>query len=144
MQRSGSRFLPLIISLIVIVAIIFGIVSLGNALFNGSKNTSTDTPDNSRQTLLSTSLDHSVRMTTRGPIVAQEDFKSYSITVSPVSRDMTLYSGYLDEVEKQKDLHNNTRAYEQFVYALDKANMMKGTQPSDDASNDLRGICASG
>jgi outer membrane protein assembly factor BamB len=57
---------------------------------------------------------------------------------------MVVYNGYLGTVDKRSDLDNNHKAYEQFVYALDKANMMKGKVPEGDDKNDVRGICATG
>lgn len=144
MQRSSSRLFPLFIILVVVAIIIFGIVSLGRALFHSDKPVETQPVDNGRQALLDTSVGHSVQLMTRGPIVADEEFKSYTIRVSPSARSMTVYTGYLDSIDEQKKLDNNHKAYEEFVYALDKANMMKGDMPSDDAENDLRGICASG
>jgi hypothetical protein len=42
-----------------------------------------------------------------------------------------------------KQYANNQKAYEEFVYSLDKANMMKGDELKDD-KNDTRGICATG
>ncbi len=146
MQRSsGSRFLPLFLSFIVVVIIIVLIVSIARAIFGGTEKTDdSDQQDAGRTALLDTSENHSVSMTVRGPIVAQENFYSYRIVISPSQRTMDVFTGYLDDVRKSKSLGNNERAYEQFVYALDKANMMKGTMPSDDAQNDLRGICATG
>ncbi len=145
MQRSNSRFFPLFISFVVVVVVIVAIVSIGRAIFGGAQKTDeTDQQDAGRTALLDTSENHSASLTVRGPIVAQENFYSYNITISPSQRTMNVYSGYLDDVKKSKNLDNNEQAYEQFVYALDKANMMKGTMPSDDAKNDLRGICATG
>jgi hypothetical protein len=82
-------------------------------------------------------------MTVRGAIVADEQFRSYQITVSPTSRTLTVYSGYLDKKINQINLANNTRAYEEFVYALEKANYVKGTEFTGE-KNDRRGVCASG
>lgn len=145
MKNSGSRFFPMFITLIVIVLIIVAIVSIGRAIFSGGTDTpsATDT-DQGRSELLKTSSDHGVSLTVRGPIIADEDFKSYRILVTPNSRAMNVYKGYLDESERSKKLDNNAEAYEQFVYALDKANMMKGAEPSNEELNDLRGICATG
>lgn len=133
------------ITLIIIVLIIVAVVAIGRAIFSGGGDTpATTETDQGRTELLKTSDDHSVSLTVRGPIIADEDFKSYQIVVAPSSREMNVYKGYLDESERSKKLDNNTKAYEQFVYALDKANMMKGTEPSDEELNDLRGICATG
>lgn len=145
MQRSsGARLLPIFITLVIVVALVVGVVALGRALFFNGGSSQTETPDKSVAALLNTSSAHSVRMTVRGPLVAQENYQSYAIEASSNSRSMTVYKGYLDTIENQKQLGNNQKAYEQFVYSLHKANMMQGTVPSDSAMNDLRGICATG
>lgn len=146
MQRSGTRLFPLFLTLIIVIVVIVAIVSIGRAIFFSGNQSTGDTPDLDRgQTeLLKTTADHSVRLTVRGPIVADEEFKSYQITISPSTRTMVVYQGYLDEEQRTKQLDNNREAYEQFVYALDKANMMNGKMPENDAANDLRGICATG
>lgn len=146
MQRNSNRFLPLFITLIVIVLIIVAIVSIGRAIFGGggSETPAEGEADKGRTALLDSDSSNSVSLTVRGPIVADEDFKSYRITVSPSNRNMTAFTGYLDEEDRAKNLKNNTEAYEQFTHALDKANMMKGTEPSGTEEDDLRGICASG
>jgi hypothetical protein len=143
MNRGRPRLLPLFIIVLVVIVVIFGIVSIGRALFT-APTTSTQESDHGREALLSTSATHSVRMTARGPIVANENFTSYQITVSPTARTMMVYNGYVDAVSDRIELDNNQKAYEEFVYALDKANMMKGKVPDSDAKNDVRGICATG
>lgn len=148
MQRNrGARLLPMFISLIVIIIAVVLVVSIGRMLFFGAAESDTstqDTTDVGRDALLNTNSGHSTRLTVRGPIVANENFQSYTVSVSPTSRAMVVYTGYLDSVEQTKDYTNNIAAYEQFVYALDKANMMKGDEPASDVENDLRGICATG
>jgi len=149
MQRnSRARFFPLIISLVVIALIIAAVVSIGRAIFNSgdsSSNDQTSQTDQGKEALLNTSAGRSVQMTVRGPIVADEDFTSYRIAVSNSERSMNVYKGYVEEQTNGKSLENNTQAYEEFVYALDKANMMKGNSSADDESKqDIRGICARG
>lgn len=149
MQRSsGTRLLPLFITLIVIALVIAAVISIGRAVFNsGSDTDSEDTSqtDIGRESLLKTDQDRSVRMTVRGPIVAEEDFKSYQVTVSPAGRIMTVHKGYLQERTGGTELGNNTQAYEQFVFALDKAEMMKGKESTaEEDTDDVRGICATG
>ena len=146
MQRNrGGRIIPLFIAGLVIILIIAGAVSLLRAVFGGEDATQTkDSTDVGRTQLLDTRDGSSVQLTVRGPIVAEEEHRSYQVTVSPISRVMVIYRGYLDEELKSKGLENNREAYEQFVYALDKANMMKGDVPENDDQNDLRGICATG
>ncbi len=147
MQRnSGPKLLPLFIILVVVVIAVVGVVSIGRAVFfSGDDTQTTDEPSEPGRTqLLDTSVGQSVRMSVRGPLVSEEEFTSYKIEVAPSAREYVVYGGYLDEVESRRSLDNTQPAYEEFVYALDKANLMKGEVPADDDQNDLRGICATG
>lgn len=145
MERSGlQRVVPIIVVLIVIGIAIWGLFSLGRALFSDNGATDSPIPTNSGKTaLLDTSADRSVRMVTRGPIVAQEDFHSYSITIAPDSRNMTTYVGYVGDTVEREQLDNNVRAYTQFVNALALADLMEGTPLSGEADN-TDGVCATG
>lgn len=141
-KGNSSRIVPIILVLIVVAIAIAALVSVGRAIFGGGSSDQTQV-DVGHEALVNTSPDHSVRMTVRGPIVADENFRSYQVTVDPTSRSLVTYSGYLDKTIDSKQYDNNQKAYEQFVYALDKANMMKGDVLPDD-KNDTRGICATG
>lgn len=138
-----SRILPTVLTIIIIVVAIAGLVALARLLFGGGSPDSARLIDTSQQNLLNTSDGRAVSMTVRGPIVADEDFRSYRIVISPSSRDFKAFTGYLDAVLSQETLNNNTAAYTQFVNALDKANLVKGT-PFDDDNNNVAGICATG
>lgn len=137
-----SRVIPTILTIIVIIVAIAGIVALARLLFGGGSNTA-PVVDVSRQNLLDTAAGRAVSMTVRGPIVANEDFRSYKILISPTTRDFKAYTGYLDTINSQQTLSNNTAAYDQFVHALDKANLVTG-KPFEGDKNDVRGICATG
>jgi hypothetical protein len=82
-------------------------------------------------------------MMVRGRIVANEDFRSYQIMISPNQRVFTVYKSYLDQPIDNITLGNNTPAYEQFVYALNRAGLMNASELTGN-SNDTRGICATG
>ncbi len=140
----NSKLLPKVLTVVVIIVAIIGLVTLARALFFGGSSSS-DQPlvDDNKQALLDTSVGSAVSMTVRGAIVADENFRSYKIIITPSSRDMKTYTGYLGTVVSQENLINNTAAYEEFVHALDKANMSSGKQLSED-QNDIRGICATG
>lgn len=142
-KSNSSRVLPIVLLLIIIAIAVAALVSVGRAIFGGDNAATPAQVDTSEQTLLNTSVTHSVRMTVRGPIVADENFRSYQITVSPTSRSLITYSGYLDQLIDSKQLSNNTEAYTQFVYALNRANMVKGTPLTGD-KDDMRGVCATG
>lgn len=137
--------IPIIIVIIVIALAIWAMVSLGRAMFGGdSSTTSTTEPvNNGKAALTQTTADRSVRMTVRGPIVASENFNSYTITVTPSSRTMTTYVGYVGQQINTEQLSNDTQAYTQFVSALSRANLMEGTPFTGDADN-TSGICATG
>ena len=127
--------------LIVIAIVIAALVSVGRAIFSDDAQTGEANPG--RDALLDTSLGHSVRMTVRGPLVANEEFHSYQVSVDASNRALTTYQGYLEQSIGSKTYGNNLKAYEQFVYALDKANFMNGAELEGD-KNDTRGICATG
>lgn len=137
-----SRIIPIALVLIIVVVAIAALTSLTRAVFFSGSSTA-PTIDTARTALLSTTVDRAVRLTVRGPIVADESFHSYQITITPSSRTLTTYTGYLDTQVDQIALGNNIPSYEQFVYALDKANLEKGTQLTGD-KNDTRGVCATG
>lgn len=146
MYRSNStRIFPIIIIIVVVVALIFGLVTVGRQLFSkGNKSDTESAQAKASEQLRTVDAGRSVRMTIRGPIVANEDFRSYQVTVSPSTRTYTVYKGYLDSVDSTKSYDNNTAAYTQFVYALDKAAMTKEGKYAEKEAGDLRGICATG
>ena len=139
-RGNSSRIVPIILVLIVIAIVIAALVSVGRAIFGGEQS---NEPNTGRDSLLDTSVGHSVRMTVRGPLVANEEFHSYQITIDSSLRSLGTYQGYLEQSIGSKSYGNNLKAYEQFVYALDKANFMNGDELTGD-KNDTRGICATG
>lgn len=142
-KGNSSRIVPILIVLIVIAIAIAALVAIGRAVFSGNTSQGTEQTNTSQTALLSAAVNHSVRMTVRGPIVADENFRSYQVTVSPGSRTLSTFSGYLDAVLDTQTLANNTKAYDQFVYALDKAALTAGT-PLTGEADDTRGVCATG
>ena len=139
-----SRIIPVILVIVIIIIAIAALVSLARVVFfSGSNSATAEQIDVSRDTLLNTSVGHRVTMTVRGPIVADEKFHSYKIDISPDARTINTYTGYLGTVVSQEALGNNVASYEEFVHALDKAELAKGDQFEGD-KNDTRGICATG
>lgn len=136
-----SRLAPIILIILVSLIAIIALVSFARALFFPGVNTAQ--VDQSREALLSTSAERKVQLTVRGPIVADENFHSYTIAVTPNSRQLTTYIGYLGSVVQRISLNNNVAAYEQFVHALDRVGMWRGTQLTGER-DDVRGVCATG
>lgn len=140
MNRGGfSRFIPLILFVGVIVVVIAALISIGGRLF-GSE---TSTNDPGETALVSMDVENSVRMTARGAIVSQEEHRSYQIEISPEQRSLVAYEGYLERPLEAVELGNNSRAYEEFVYALSRSELMRGNEGSED-EKDLRGRCPKG
>jgi hypothetical protein len=137
-----TRFIQISFVLLVVVLIIVGIGYVGRLLFFSGNSSSAKT-DTSRSALVNTSADRAVRLSVRGPIVADEDFRSYTIRITPNERVLTLTKGYLNVSFDNITLGNNIPSYDQFVHALDLANMMSGTELSG-SNNDTRGVCAQG
>jgi hypothetical protein len=138
-----SRILPIILVIVIIIVAIAALVSLARVVFFSTPSTGTAQVDTSREALLNTTAGRSVSMTVRGPIVADEKFRSYKIDISANERTIKTYTGYLDTVIDNDTLGNSVAAYDEFVHALDKANLAKGKQFEGD-KNDTRGICATG
>lgn len=141
MDNGGRRIFPIILILVVMAVAVAALVSVGQTLFFGGGQP--EEVNQGKRSLLNTSEDRAVRMTIRGPIKADEKYNSYTITVKSTSRTLTTYSGYLNRQLETVELPNNLPAYEQFVYALDRAGMMNASELSGNA-NDLRGLCATG
>lgn len=141
-KGSKPRIIPIIIAIVIVALIVAALVSLGRMLVTGNSGSQSSTSESNsiRSDLLDTSSGRGVQFTERGPIVADENFKSYQIVITPTTRTYTTYNGYLDRVVAAKTYQNNDNAYEQFVYALDKAYIYKVRDTQ--GNNDVRGVCA--
>ena len=137
-----ARIIPIAIILIIAALAIAALFSIARALFFPNSITNNNV-DISHTSLVSSTAGRSVKMTVRGPIVSEEDFRSYEITASPNQRTLVTYQGYVDKTLESVSLSNNIPAYEEFVHALDNASMMNGTELTG-SRNDTRGVCASG
>lgn len=137
-----SRVLTVALSLIILAIAIAAVISFGRIFFFTS-NMSTSDIEKSKDALLSTSADRAIVMKVRGKIVADEDFRSYQINISPTLRTMTTHKGYLGDTIDYISLNNNIPAYEQFVYALYNANILKIVELVGEEQN-INGVCANG
>lgn len=147
MKEKLIRIAPILLIIAIAILSIITLVTVAK-IFMGEENTQTQQTsstqkDTSSEELTKNEAGRGVKMTVRGPIVANEDFRSYTVEVSQNSRKLTTYKGYLGEVIQQVPLENNANAYNEFINALNKANMMKGEALTGDADN-LAGVCATG
>ena len=149
-RRKSNRLLPLVLVLIAIAIAIAVLISLARAVFLPSENNDNQSTGQTQTqaldptaALIDTSADRSVSLVASGPIVANENFRSYQILVSPSSRKLILYEGYLGRVVDSIDLDNNVNAYTQFVNALNLAGLTAAKIP-DDLKDNRQGVCATG
>ena len=75
-----SRFLTVVFIILASIVAIVALVSFARVIFFSGGNTVQ--VDQSREALLSTTADRKVQLTVRGPIVADENFHSYTIAVA--------------------------------------------------------------
>lgn len=144
MKLKIVRIIPVALTLVVIAVILAGLVTVIRiSFFNGNDVSTRQLTDTSKEALIDTSVGSSVKMIVRGPLVADEDYETYQIEITPNSRTVSTTSGYMGIPMVVAKLNNNIPAYEQFVNALDKANFAKGVQ-SINEDEDLLGICATG
>lgn len=144
MKRGVSRFIPIIFFVVILILIIAAGVSIVR-VFTGDKGPSQEVvqEDARAKGLLNTNADRSVVMRLRGNIVGDNDFRSYTVQVTPGSREFTRYKGYLEKPLTDKTYANNVEAYDQFVHALAAANFATGIPFTGD-KDDTRGLCATG
>ena len=148
MKEKIIRLAPILLIVAIAILSIILIVNLGRMMFGSDDSSkkqsdSSKVEDSSVKELLTVDASRSVKMIVRGPIVSSEDARSYSIEVSPSARSLKVLKGYNGEIVDQKDYANSNIAYDEFVHALNKANMMKGTSLTGE-DDDLRGVCARG
>lgn len=140
----NKKIIPVALMLILFAIVIAALVSLARVVFfPNDNNDALSRADISKETLLSTGANNSVVLDVRGPIVADESFMSYKIKITTTSREFMTYKGYEPRIVDKVSLGNSTKAYEQFVFALYKANLIKGAEFTGD-KNDTRGVCATG
>jgi hypothetical protein len=100
-----------------------------------------ETAKEEKPLLLTNIPEERVEIAVRGPIVADENFRGYTISVSQKERTMSVYNGYKKDAGPSAKLYNNSESFTQFVYALERAKMASEVAK---VSDDTRGVCASG
>lgn len=137
-----QRIIPVIFIMAIIGLIIAVIVTVARVVFT-SEGTSSEEIDYSYDALVMTAADSKVRMTVRGPIVGNDEFRSYQVSITPSSRDFVRYKGYLETPIGSRHYSNNNKAYDEFVQALAKAGLADGV-PLEGEADDTTGVCAKG
>ncbi|SRR6266540_2280423 len=83
-----------------------------------------------------------VKLSVSGPIVGDQQFQSYQITVGRDQTTIETRKGYQGTTIDQRSYSNNQESYYNFLRALDFAGFTKGDTKS--ANKDERGTCSDG
>jgi len=83
-----------------------------------------------------------VQLKVSGPIVGDQQFQSYQVTVGRDNVTIDTMSGYQNTLIAEKTYPNNQESYVNFLRALDFAGFTKGDTKS--TNTDERGTCATG
>jgi len=141
----ASRLRWILVIAVFIIALIligWGLFTIASNVFRGNRTTTdTSTVDNS-YVVESTAV---AFYRVEGPVVANENQRSYTITVSENVVTLKTYANYGKTLLAEKSYKNTPASYETFLSALANANI---TALSRNASTEFtfedQGVCATG
>ena len=96
MKNKLIRIAPILLIIVIAVLAIAALVSLGQMFFNGGDNQNkaqVSETETASDNLLKNDVSRSVKMIVRGPIVADENFRSYTVEVTPSASTLITYIG---------------------------------------------------
>lgn len=85
-----------------------------------------------------------IRITTLGPIEAEENFEGQRMTISAAQRKIEHLKGYALSVDKEKTYVNNAASYDALLRALNQQSLNASREFAENTKPDQRGICADG
>lgn len=131
----------------IIIGVVFFLIVAGLFYFITGSGRSAEPginqADITRSKVTTINSGRSARMTVYGPIVANEERESYEVTVTTTSRRFAAYQGYNQTQIAASDYDNTYEGYQQFVYALARADF-DHDKKVDELAKDDRGACATG
>lgn len=141
----ASRIRWILVIAFVVIALIlvsWGLFTIASNIFRGDDLPATTTSDDSR-VVASTA---SARYRVEGPIVANADQRSYTITVSKNVVTMQTFQNYGKSLIAEKSYQNTEAAYESFLSALYNENItaLNRRNTSTEFTFADQGVCASG
>ncbi len=147
-MRLSSKIKWIIIILLFVVflgLVTWGLYSIASNLFGG-------TGGDSNEVEASSSIDDTellsaaeAKFTVDGPVVANQDHRSYVITVTPTEVEMKVYSRYNQLVTESKRYSNNQEAFDVFMAALSRYDIQAIKRSTDNDFTVMdRGVCATG
>ena len=116
---SRIRWFLLVITVIILLVLVgWFMFSIARSLFSGTtSNDEVVVSQEERYNVLGT---NTAKLIVDGPIVANEDHRSYEIAVSERVVTMKVFSHYGDELMNEVAYKNSSKAYDSFLEALDK------------------------
>lgn len=130
--------------LIFLILVGWGLTSIARNIFDGAGGSSSSQAIDNADDILIDTVDVT-RFTVSGPIVATSDHRSYDIEVNERLVTITLYADYGQTQLERQSYANNDAAYQEFLKALDKAEVLErrnGTDTEDDLN--YEGACPTG
>lgn len=134
-----------LLGIIIGIAIVAG---LGFLFWNGVRSLGNDDKPQQAQATVAPSdklttmgPNHKIKLLVRGPLVADEDARSYTVEISQSQRILTTYTGYNGGKIGETIQGNSPAAYEQLLYSLKSGGFTKANK---ETNTETRGLCASG
>jgi hypothetical protein len=125
-----------------VVLLIAAIVSIVRGISRSHDDSTAVVPEDDTSLITTNIPDTRVEIVVRGPLVADENFASYRVSISQSERVMNVYRGYQKELVESRTLPNNDVAFRQFIEAIDKQNFTRDT--GAEVGDSLDGVCAIG
>jgi hypothetical protein len=133
----------LVISVMIIVLILvgWGLFTIASNIFRGDQSQ----PETTSETINQVESTAVASYKVEGPVVANEDHRSYTIVVSENVVTMKTFSNYDKTLIAEKNYTNTPAAYESFLSALSNANVTAlARNTSTEFSFEDQGVCATG
>ena len=136
--------LVIAVTIIALILIVWGLFTIASNIFRGNNDNQVDIEqiDVDRSTVQATAV---AAYKVIGPVVANEDQRSYTIVVSANTVTMKTFSSFGKTLIAEKSYTNTPIAYESFLSALANANV---TALQRNASTEFtfedQGVCARG
>ena len=134
----------IVIVTIALLLIGWGMFSIARSIFDSGSSSSNNTSTESDEVTLVEDA-NVARYSVDGPVVANEDHRSYEIEVTSGVVEMTVYKSYGSEVVSRKSYPNTNAAHDAFMSSLASLNVTDrrdGTTLDDDFAE--QGVCPSG
>ena len=132
-----------LVAILVLILIGWGLFTIAQNVFNPSRGE--DLNANAAFTETDVKSTGSARFIVDGPVVANEEHRSYEIAVSQNVVSMKVYKNYGGVLIAQKSYPNTSDSFDAFLSALDNYNITARTKKTT-VDNDFEelGVCPSG